>query len=138
MSTTITAEGNLVSDPELHWTKTGKAVCTLRLAVTARRKTAEGDYEDTPAVFHDAVCWGPLAEHVADSLHKGDRTLVHGGGYDEEWTDRDGNTRIKHMIQVQAVGVSLRYTTASMHRANGTSLAEAAEQPADAVAAEPA
>ena len=103
MSTTITAEGNLTTDPELRFTKvTGQAVCTCRLAVSSRRKDMDGEYVDTPTVFYEATVWGALAEHVADSLHKGDRVLVHGSTYDEEWTDRDGNTRSKHVIQVNA------------------------------------
>jgi single stranded DNA-binding protein len=118
MSTTITAEGNLVAEPDLRFAKTtGQAVCNLRIAVSTRRKNIDGEYEDTPAVFFDATCWGALAEHVAE-LHKGDRVVVHGITYDEEWTDREGATRIKHVIQVSAVGVSLRYTTVTVHRAN--------------------
>jgi single-strand DNA-binding protein len=131
MSATITAEGNLVADPELRITKTGKAVCTVRLAVTARRKNAEGEYEDTPAAFYDAVCWGPLAEHAADSLHRGSRALVHGAAYDEEWTDREGHTRIKHVLQVQAIGASLRYASATIHCPIKTD-EQATQQPADA------
>jgi single-stranded DNA-binding protein len=65
----------------------------------------------------DGTCWGALAEHVAQ-LHKGDRVLVHGTTYDEEWTDREGGTRVRHVIQVSAVGASLRYTTVTVHRAN--------------------
>ena len=118
MSTTITAEGNLVAEPDLTFAKTtGQAVCNLRLAVSTRRKNMDGEYEDTPAVFYDATCWGALAEHVAE-LHKGDRVVIHGSTYDEEWTDREGATRVKHVIQVTAVGVSLRYTTVTVHRAN--------------------
>jgi single stranded DNA-binding protein len=118
MSTTITAEGNLVAEPDLRFAKTtGQAVCNLRIAVSTRRKDIDGEYEDTPAVFFDATCWGALAEHVAE-LHKGDRVLVHGTTYDEEWTDREGATRVKHVIQVSAVGASLRYTTVTVHRAN--------------------
>jgi single-strand DNA-binding protein len=118
MSTTITAEGNLVAEPDLRFAKTtGQAVCNLRIAVSTRRKNIDGEYEDTPAVFFDGTCWGALAEHVAE-LHKGDRVLVHGTTYDEEWTDREGATRIKHVIQVSAVGASLRYATAAVHRAN--------------------
>ena len=131
MSTTITIDGNLVSDVELRWTKTGKAVCTVRIAVTARRKNAEGGYEDTPAVFYDAICWGPLAEHAADSLAKGARVLAQGTGYDEEWTDREGLTRVKHVIQVQAIGASLRYATVTVHRPAKTDT-DAVEQLADA------
>jgi single stranded DNA-binding protein len=120
VSTTITAEGNLVAEPDLRYAKTtGQGVCNLRIAVSTRRKNIDGEYEDTPAVFFDATCWGALAEHVAE-LHKGDRVLVHGTSYDEEWTDREGASRIKHVIQVTAVGASLRYTTVTVHRANTT------------------
>ena len=108
MSTTITTEGNLTADPEIHYTNaTGNAVCNLTLAVSARRKNIDGEYVDTPPVFLRATCWGALAERVAESLRKGDRVLVHGSTYDEEWTDRDGNTRTTHVLQVQAIGVLL-------------------------------
>jgi single stranded DNA-binding protein len=118
MSTTITAEGNVVAEPDLRFAKTtGQAVCNLRIAVSTRRKNMDGEYEDTPAVFYDATCWGALAEHVAE-LHKGDRVLVHGSTYDEEWTDREGATRVKHVMQVTAAGASLRHATVTVHRAN--------------------
>ena len=46
MSTTITTEANLTTDPILRFTKTtGQAVCTIRLACSARRKNAEGGAE---------------------------------------------------------------------------------------------
>ena len=128
MSTTITTEANLVDDPQLRYTKSSKAVCSIRLAISARRKSADGEYEDTPAVFAEATAWGPLAENVADSLHKGDRVLVHGTTYDEEWTDRDGRTRTTHVLDVQAIGASLRYATTRITRANAKSDAEQAEQ----------
>jgi single-strand DNA-binding protein len=118
MSTTITTEANLTADPELRYTKSSKAVCSIRLAISSRRKNADGEYEDTPAVFAEATAWGPLAENAADSLHKGDRVLVHGASYDEEWTDREGQTRIKHVIQVESIGASLRYTTVQLARAS--------------------
>ena len=122
MSTTITAEGNLVAEPDLKFAKTtGQAVCNLRVAVSTRRKNMDGEYEDTPAVFYDATCWGALAEHVAE-LRKGDRVVIHGSTYDEEWTDREGATRVKHVIQVTAMGASLRYATATVHRAGKTEL----------------
>ena len=121
MSTTITTEGNLTHDPDVRFTKvTGQAVCNLTLAVSSRRKNMDGDYVDTSPVFYNASCWGALAEHAAESLRKGDRVLVHGSTYDEDWTDRDGNTRIKHVLQVQAIGASLRYATTRITRASKT------------------
>jgi single-strand DNA-binding protein len=126
MTTTITTEANLAADPELRFTKlSSQAVCTCQLAISARRKNMDGEYEDTPPVFVEATVWGVLAEHVAESLRKGDRVLVHGTTYDDEWTDREGNTRVKHVLQVQAIGASLRYATTTIHR---VSKAEAGQQ----------
>ena len=121
MSTTITTEGNLTADPEVHYAAaTGNAVCNLTLAVSARRKNIDGEYVDTPPVFLRATCWGALAERVGESLRKGDRVLIHGTTYDEEWTDREGNTRTTHVLQVQAIGASLRYASVSVTRLSKT------------------
>jgi single-strand DNA-binding protein len=137
MSTTITTEANLTADPELRFTKTtGQSVATLRLAVSARRKNIDGDYVDTPPVFYEATCWGALAEHAAESLRKGDRVLVHGSAYDEEWTDRDNRLRVKHVLQVQGLGASLRYATTTITRAT-SGITDRADQPG-AAACEPA
>jgi single-strand DNA-binding protein len=126
MSTTIITEANLVADPDLRVTNVNaQPVCTLRLAVSSRRKNMDGEYVDTPTVFCEGTVWGQLAEHVAESLHKGDRVLVHGSSYDEEWTDREGGTRIKHVLQIQAIGASLRYSTLTIHRARKTTDSDA-------------
>jgi single-strand DNA-binding protein len=128
MSTTITTEGNLTADPELRYTKTtGQAVCTIRLAVSSRRKNIDGEYEDTPAIFYEATTWGQLAEHLADSATKGDRVFVHGTTYDEEWTDREGMTRVKHVLQVTSLGLSLRYAPARSSRRNGASTTQTSQ-----------
>jgi single-strand DNA-binding protein len=117
--TTITTEANLTADPQLRYTATtAQPVANLRLAVSARRKNLDGVYEDTPAVFYDATVWGPLAEHAAESLIKGDRVLVHGSVWDEEWTDREGGTRVRHVLSVESIGASLRYATARLTRVN--------------------
>ena len=122
MTTTITTEANLTADPELRFTKnTGQAVATIRLAASTRRKNVDGEYQDTPAVYYEATLWGALAENAAISLHKGDRVLAQGTSYDEEWTDREGQTRVKHVLQVTSLGASLRYAAAVVTRTGRTS-----------------
>jgi single-strand DNA-binding protein len=101
--------------------------------VSSRRKNVDGVYEDTPTAYHDAVVWGSLAENAAESLRKGDRVLLHGNSYDEEWTDREGHTRTKHVIQVDSLGASLRYTTARLTRTN-----RRGDQPSDHASEQPA
>ena len=132
MSTTITTEANLTTDPEVRFTKTtAQAVCTIRLAVSSRRKNMDGEYEDTPPVFYEGTVWGQLAEHAADSLRKGDRVLVHGTTHVEEWTDREGQTRTKHVIQLTALGASLRYATAHLTRTTSRGNSQSESTPAE-------
>ena len=112
MSTVVTVEGNLVADPRLNMTSNGKPVANLRVAVSSRRKTRDGDYADTPPLFYDVTVWGAMADNAAACLHSGDRILVCGVSYLDTYRDAAGEQRTKHVLDADAVGVSLRYATA--------------------------
>jgi single-strand DNA-binding protein len=75
--TTTIITGNLTEDPEVHFTQGGAAVANLRVAVTARVKDGEG-WKDGETSFFRVNVWRSLAEHVGDSLSKGDRVIVVG------------------------------------------------------------
>ncbi len=114
MTSIVTVEGNLTTDPRLHYTPAGKAVANLRIAVSARRKDrSTGDYQDTPPLFVDVTVWGPAAENTAESLHTGDRVLVTGSSYLSTWTDAGGELRTSYVLDAEAIAVSLRYATAT-------------------------
>ena len=114
MTSIVTVEGNLTADPRLHYTPAGKAVANLRVAVSARRKDrTSGDYQDTPPLFVDVTVWGPTAENAAESLHSGDRVLVTGSSYLSTWTDAGGELRTSYVLDAEAIGVSLRFATAT-------------------------
>jgi single-strand DNA-binding protein len=113
MSSTVVVEGNLTADPRLNVTSTGKAVANLRIAVSSRRKDRNGEYADTPPVFYDVTVWGPVAENVAASVHAGDRVIVAGSSYLDSYRDATGEPRTKHVLDADAIGVSLRYATAT-------------------------
>ena len=113
MTSHITVEGNLTADVRFNYTPTGKPVANLRIAVSSRRKNRDGEYADTPPVFYDVTVWGTAAEHVADSLHTGDRVLITGQTYVETYIDSSGDTRTKQVIDADGIGVSLRHHTAT-------------------------
>jgi single-strand DNA-binding protein len=114
MTSIVTVEGNLTSDPRLRYTPAGKAVANLRIAVSARRKDrASGEYQDTPPLFVDVTVWGPSAENTAESLHTGDRVLVTGSSYLSTWADAAGDQRTSYVLDAEAIAVSLRYATAT-------------------------
>lgn len=116
MSARTTLIGNAVGDVELRYTQTGKAVGSLTVAVSDRRKNAQGEWEDGGTWFARCTIWGELAEHAASSIHKGIRVIAEGRIQEREWQDKDGNKRRSVEVIVDEVGPSLRYATAQVTR----------------------
>jgi single-strand DNA-binding protein len=72
-----TIAGNLVDTPELRFTNNGTPVTNLRVAVTQRIQH-DGEWRDGDTSFFKVNVWRGQAEHLADSLAKGDRVMVTG------------------------------------------------------------
>jgi single-strand DNA-binding protein len=107
--------GNVTREPELRFGKSGVAWTTFGLAV--RPYVPKGEPELEPETsFYEIVCFATLAEHVAESLVKGDRVLVVGRGELEKWTGKDGVERTTKKILADGVGPDLRFTSAELQR----------------------
>jgi single-strand DNA-binding protein len=119
--THVAVTGNLTDNPEVHFTPNGAAVCNFRLAVTPRIK--DGDqWNDGETSFFRITAWRQLAEHVGDSLSKGDRVIVLGQLRARSWEDKDsGERRTVVEVTAEEVGPSLKWATAKPERtkANG-------------------
>ncbi len=89
----VTLMGNLTRDPELRQTPTGQNVTSFSLALNRSYKDANGDWQEATD-YIDIVCWGPLAERVAQYLSKGRRCLVQGRLQSRSW-EQDGQKRSK-------------------------------------------
>jgi single-strand DNA-binding protein len=89
----VTLMGNLTRDPELRQTPTGQNVTSFSLALNRAYKSANGEWQEATD-YIDCVCWGPLAERVAQYLSKGRRCLVQGRLQSRSW-EQDGNKRSK-------------------------------------------
>ena len=117
--TFVSLVGNLTDDPEVRFTPQGTAVASFRLAVTPRVKDGEG-WRDGDTSFFRINAWRDLAEHVTDSLSKGDRALVVGRLKARSWEDKDtGERRSAVEVEAEEVGPSLKWATAKPQRANG-------------------
>src|SRR5262249_24232595 len=75
---------------EIRFTKTGKAVCDLNIAVNENVKRGAGFVDSV--TWHRIVLWQGLAED-AQSLRKGSAIRVEGFEKSREFTGRDGETR---------------------------------------------
>ena len=114
--TFVALVGNLTDDPEVRFTPQGTAVASFRLAVTPRVKDDEG-WKDGDTSFFRINAWRDLAEHVTDSLSKGDRALVLGRLKARSWETPDGERRSVVEVEAEEVGPSLKWATAKPQRA---------------------
>ena len=89
----VTLMGNLTRDPELRQTPNGQNVTSFSLALNRAYKDASGEWQEVTD-YIDIVCWGPLAERVAQYLSKGRRCLVQGRLQSRSW-EQDGQKRNK-------------------------------------------
>lgn len=114
--TPITFIGNIVADPELRFTPTGKPVCNFRVASTPRyydRQT--GQWEDGEATFLTCNDWA-CAENSANTLAKGMRVIVQGTLNQRRYQNREGENRTVYEINVHEVGPSLKFATAQVNK----------------------
>jgi single-strand DNA-binding protein len=121
--TFVSLVGNLTDDPEVRFTPQGTAVASFRLAVTPRVNDG-GTWKDGDTSFFRINAWRDLAEHVTDSLSKGDRALVLGRLKTRSWEPPEGERRSVVEVEAEEVGPSLKWATATPQRTNGKAKAD--------------
>lgn len=77
----------MTKDPELKRTQTGKAVCTVRIAVDKKDGTD----------FIDVVTWNGLAENISKNTRKGKLVIFDGRLQTREW-EKDGIKRTTYEV----------------------------------------
>ena len=86
------------------------------MAVTQRIQQ-DGEWRDGETSFFKVNVWRGQAEHLADSLTKGDRVMVTGRLRQRSWETPEGEKRSVAEIEADEVGASLRFATAKVERA---------------------
>jgi len=128
--TALTVVGNLTADPELRYTAEGVALVKFTVASTPRvLDRASGEFRDGEPLFLTCTAWRDMAEHVAESLAKGNRVVVTGRLRLSRWETEEGEKRSAYGLDVDDVGPSLRFATAKVQRMTRTR----ASAPSDAV-----
>ncbi len=124
--TIVTVVGNLTADPEMRYTQSGLAVANFTIASTAKSfdKTTN-EWKDGDPLFLRASCWREFAENVAGSLTKGSRVIAQGRLKQRSYETKEGEKRTTIELDVDDIGPSLRYATATVTRAASTGSAPA-------------
>lgn len=116
--------GRLCQDPELKYTPSGIAVCSLRLACNKGREE-NGQTAD----FFTVEVWRGAAEFASTYLHKGSQVAIQGRVRVRSWQDGEGNKRTSVEIVANELN-SLGKTLSAEHEPQETA-PPAASAPAD-------
>lgn len=92
--------GNLTRDPELRYTPTGAAVCTIGIATNRTWVTDSGEKKEETE-FHKAVAWNKLAELCSQLLSKGRKVYIEGRLRTSVWQAQDGSQRTSTEIVIE-------------------------------------
>ena len=128
----ITVTGRIGDTPAQGMTKAGKAWASFSLAADVPTRNGSGDREfDTR--WYKVWVYGALAEHVAESLVKGDRVTVRADDVScRPWTDDSPERKPRAQVELKAydVAASMRFETLVTAKA-----ARQGSTPADTTAA---
>lgn len=124
--------GNLTRDPEMGYTKGATPFAEFGLAVSDKRKDANGDWiEET--TFVDVTLWGKTAEVAGQYLTKGAPVLIDGRLKLDQW-EKDGQKRSKLRVigeRMQMLGAGKGGKDAAQRGAVGAGVGAGADMPAD-------
>jgi single-strand DNA-binding protein len=116
-STQITVVGKIVTDIETRVTQMGHKVADFRLASQERNYDKEQDlWVDGNRMYLTVVCWRNIADHVTESLRKGDQVVVHGRMRIRVFLSREGVQRTDLEVEAKAIGPDLSLHTVTVNR----------------------
>jgi single-strand DNA-binding protein len=105
---TITAQGNLVFDPDFQVTASGISRCKLRIACNERKKGDNGTWTDGETSYFDVVLWRGLAEAAGDAFKKGQAILVVGKVRVSKYEDKNGVERTAVEITADEIAAVIK------------------------------
>lgn len=115
--TQITVVGNMVADADLRFVPSGAAVANFTIASTPRSFDKQrNEWVDGEALFLRCAAWKQLGENVAESLTKGMQVIVQGRLKSRSYETKEGEKRTSMELEVDAIGPSLQFATATVNR----------------------
>jgi single-strand DNA-binding protein len=114
---TITIVGRVGQDP----VKLSNGGVRLRIVSNDSFKNdTTGKWEDKNTSWWTVKAWKSLAEQTLSVLKKGQEVIVIGKIYEENWTDKDGNTRNSYDINADSIAVTTWSLSKDVSKTNAT------------------
>lgn len=102
---TIHGQAGVITDVEMRFTQSNKAVANVRLAFNDSKYNEDTrQWENTRTLYLDATAWEHTAERMAEHVKKGDQVYVEGRLETQEWEDKQtGQKRSKPLLQLRTI-----------------------------------
>jgi single-stranded DNA-binding protein len=105
--------GFIATEPDLHFTATGKEYCRLRVGVEHWHKEADGSFTKLDPTFHDMVSFESTARETYARFRKGDSFVASGYVHEYE-VERTGE--IKDEFVARKIGHDVNKTAYEVQR----------------------
>ena len=99
--------GNLGADPEIRTTQAGKKIANLRIAVSEKWKTREGERREKTTWVPVVIFSEGLVRVAEQYLRKGSKVYVAGKFEVRKWQDQSGNDRYSTEVTLQGYDATL-------------------------------
>ena len=99
--------GNVGRDPEVRYTPSGTAVCSLSVATSRSWKNKDSGEKQEETEWHRIAFYDRLAEIAGEYLRKGSSVYVEGRLKTRKWQDKDGKDQYTTEViaeQMQLLG----------------------------------
>jgi single-strand DNA-binding protein len=121
MSAQVTVNGGLPRDPELSFSKDGKAIARFTVGTSRRAKNKSDEWESYDQSYWDVTVFGDMAENICESLEKGSQVIVTGRMRQEKWQTKDGEDRTTWKLVADDVAVSCKWAKVTVSAASSGS-----------------
>ena len=124
-----TGIGNLTSDPELKYTKSGTARTRFSLAINRKWKNKTTGELEEEVVFVPVITWGSQAEHCSKYLTKGRSAFVEGRLRIDSFENENGEK--KKIVEIVASNVQFLGGNPGAQQSDTAEPAQKAAKPAE-------
>lgn len=98
----VTLIGHLGADPEMHYTKDGKPIASLRIATSEGWKDRATGEKKEKTEWHSVVIYSEgIAGIAAQYLKKGSKVYLEGRLQTRKWQDKEGHDRYTTEVILQ-------------------------------------
>lgn len=110
--------GNVGQDPELKFLNNGSAAVKFSVAVSRRWQNQTTKEWEEKTTWLNIVAYGHLAQHAADSFHKGHRVFAGGRIEVRTWDIEGGGKGSTTELIADVLGHDLKFVTSTIKRAD--------------------